>query len=196
MIVGILLAAGAGTRFGGDKLLARLPDGRGVAETACANLRDGVDHVVAVVRAEHEVLAERLRAAGAEVRCFEQAHLGMGASLAYGVAGAMQADGWLIALADMPMIASADIRRVADALRNGAAIAIPVHEGVRGHPVGFARRFGDELCALHGDSGARQLIERHAGEVSTVPLADDANRQDIDTPQDWARICRAMAPER
>lgn len=189
MIIGILLAAGAASRFGGGKLLARLPDGRCVAETACARLRAGVDHVVAVVRSGDDELASRLVASGAEVHRFADAHLGMGASLAFGVACASQADGWLIALADMPMIATADVARVAAALRDGAALVIPECQGKRGHPVGFSHRFGDELRALQGDQGARSLIQRHAAEVQRVPVDDEQSWLDIDTPEELERVC-------
>ena len=60
LIVGILLAAGAGSRFGGGKLLARLADDRGVAETACARLLPAVDRVVAVVPAQPGALEDAL----------------------------------------------------------------------------------------------------------------------------------------
>lgn len=193
MIVGILLAAGAGSRFGGDKLLARLPDGRSVAETACAQLREGVDQVIAVVRPDADELAAHLQATGATVQRFADAHLGMGASLAFGVGCVPDAEGWLIALADMPLIESGDITRVADAVRNGAAIAVPDCHGRRGHPVGFAHRLGAELCALTGDSGARSIVARHADEVLAVTVENTQGWLDIDTPQDWSTVCNVMS---
>ena len=85
LIVGILLAAGAGSRFGGGKLIARLADGRGVAETACARLLPAVDRVVAVVPAQPGALEDALRAAGAEVVRCDTAAPGRGVSIAYGV---------------------------------------------------------------------------------------------------------------
>lgn len=196
MIVGVLLAAGAASRFGGDKLLARLPNGRKVAETACANLRAGVDRVVAIVRPDAGELAACLEAAGAEVHRFAEAHLGMGASLAFGVGCARDADGWLIALADMPMIESEDIARVAEAVRKGATIVVPESGGRRGHPVGFARSVGEELCSLSGDTGARSLIQRHADAVLVVPVDNVRSLLDIDTPGDLAEVCAVISPDR
>ena len=108
----------------------------------------------------------------------------MGASLAHGVALMPQAEGWLIALADMPLVAGEDAMRVAAALRAGAAIAVPVALGQRGHPVGFARRFAGELMALSGDTGARAILARHAGDIVEIPVSDPRTWQDIDTGED------------
>lgn len=80
LIVGVLLAAGAGSRFGGDKLVARLADGRGVAASTCARLLPAVDRVVAVVPTRPGALEDELRAAGAQVvRCAAE-DFGMGAA--------------------------------------------------------------------------------------------------------------------
>jgi len=193
MIVGVLLAAGSGRRFGGDKLLAELDDGRTIAEISCAKLRAGVDRLIAVVRPDDDRLAACLATAGADVCVCPDADQGMGVSLAFGVRQAPEADGWLVALADMPLIAASDIRRVADALRTGAAIAVPVAGQQRGHPVGFCRRFFAELSALTGDSGARAILERHAGEIVAVPVEDSRTWRDIDTAADLAAAQQASA---
>jgi molybdenum cofactor cytidylyltransferase len=192
LIVGVLLAAGAGSRFGGGKLVARLADGRGVAETACAHLLPAVDRVVAVVPAQPGALEDALRAAGAEVVRCDTAAPGMGVSIACGVSASADAAGWLVALGDMPLIPSSQHRLVADALRAGADIAAPVCQGCRGHPVGFAARFGDELRALDGDEGARAVLARHRGALLELAVDDDAGWQDIDTPSDLAAVNRRL----
>lgn len=192
LIVGILLAAGAGRRFGGDKLVARLADGRSVAEAACAHLLPAVDRVLAVVPAHPGALEDDLRACGAQVvRCTAD-DAGMGASIARAVGACADAAGWLIALGDMPLVPTSQHRLVAAALRAGAGIAAPVCNGRRGHPVGFAARFGDELCALSGDEGARALLGRHRDAVVEIALDSDAGWQDIDTPFDLAAVNRRL----
>ena len=192
LIVGVLLAAGAGSRFGGGKLVARLADGRGVAETACAHLLPAVDRVLAVVPAQPGALEDALRAAGAEVVRCDTAAPGMGVSIACGVSASADAAGWLVALGDMPLIPSSQHRLVADALRAGADIVAPVCQGRRGHPVGFAARFGDELRALEGDEGARAVLARHRGALLELAVDDDAGWQDIDTPSDLAAVNRRL----
>lgn len=114
-VVGVLLAAGRGSRFDPDgtvnKLLAALPDGTPVAVQAARHLRAVLDDVVAVVPAagthgaEVERLAALLAEAGCEVLRCTRAARGMGASLAAGVAARPHAGGWIIALADMPWLA-------------------------------------------------------------------------------------------
>ena len=192
LIVGVLLAAGAGSRFGGGKLVARLADGRGVAETACAHLLPAVDRVVAVIPAQPGALEDALRAAGAEVVRCDTAAPGMGVSIACGVSASADAAGWLVALGDMPLIPSSQHRLVADALRAGADIVAPVCQGRRGHPVGFAARFGDELRALEGDEGARAVLARHRGALLELAVDDDAGWQDIDTLSDLDAVNRRL----
>jgi len=187
MIVGVLLAAGSATRFGGDKLLSELEGGQCVAEIACARLRPAVDRLFAVLRPEARQLAARLAAAGAEICVFAGADQGMGASLAHGVQQAIDADGWLIALADMPGIATADALCVVEALRAGAAIAVPLAHGRRGHPVGFGQKHGAALMALSGDQGARGILAKNARDIVEIAASPTADWRDIDTPADLAR---------
>lgn len=186
MIVGILLAAGSGTRFGGDKLLFPLPEGTPIGVKAARNLLGGVDHGIAVVRPSDRRLADLLEAEGLRVVFCPDAEAGMGTSLAFGVSTAQDADGWLIALGDMPFIRNDTIRGVAGLLRAGAPIAAPQHQGRRGHPVGFARGFFHDLARLNGDQGARLLLAAHAARIQVFECEDCGIFTDIDTPSDLA----------
>jgi len=181
-VVGILLAAGSASRFGAAKLLARLPDGERMGVAAVRNLVAAVDSAVAVVRPDDAALAAVLDANGARISVCPSAAEGMGVSLAWGVRAAPAAGGWVIALADMPWVRTTTIARVADALRQGAAIAAPVHSGTRGHPVGFSAKFYGELVALAGDEGARRILERHA--VLSIETDDGGILRDVDTAAD------------
>ncbi|MGH8502355.1 MAG: nucleotidyltransferase family protein [Gammaproteobacteria bacterium] len=181
---GILLAAGSARRFGSHKLLHPLPDGTLIGVAAARNLLAGCGHALAVVRPGDRDFAALLRTEGLEIVVARRARLGMGASLAAGVAAAPDANGWLIALADMPWIAPRTIRAVVSMLENGAALAAPSHNGRRGHPVGFARAFKDELVNLTGDTGARELVRRYAERLQLFPCGDAGVLKDIDTPAD------------
>lgn len=187
-VVGILLAAGAGTRFGGDKLLARLRDHTPVGVATLRALTSVVTHVIAVVRPGDDALETALAAGGAHVIACDRAAEGMGASLACGVRSAHEmwpdARGWLVVLADMPWLTSSCIAPVAEAIARGASIAAPNYRGSRGHPVGFAARHYDELAALGGDQGARPLLVQHANEIEFIETEDAAVVRDVDTRAD------------
>ena len=183
-VAGILLAAGAGTRFGGDKLLHPLEDGVAIAAHAARNLLAATPEVIAVVRWGDFPLYEMLEQEGCQVTMFQGAARGMGASLAHGVKEARSADGWVIALADMPRLAAATVGAVIAALEEGALIAAPAYRGERGHPVGFGAALRDELLALDGDQGARAVVERHRVAVRLVECDDPGVLYDIDRKDD------------
>jgi molybdenum cofactor cytidylyltransferase len=188
-IVGLLLAAGQGRRFGGDKLLAPLPAatfdapaGTALGVASALHLVAALPDTVAVVRAGERQLVARLGDAGVRVVECANADNGMGASLACGVAATADADGWVVALADMPWIAPATIMTVSAALREGADIAAPAYRGERGHPVGFARRHYASLAALTGDAGARDVLFEHRDRLTLLATDDAGVVRDVDTP--------------
>jgi len=188
-IRGILLAAGYSKRFGSNKLLQALPAGTPEAGTpiglaAARHLVDALPESIAVVRPRAQKLGQMLRDAGCTTVVCKNAGEGMGTSLAAGVRAAPDAGGWVIALADMPFLRPETIRVIARALSEGAAIAAPAYRGERGHPVGFARQFFEELSALHGDSGARTLLDRHPNWVTVYDVDDSGVLRDIDKPSD------------
>lgn len=108
----------------------------------------------------------------------------MGASLSCGVRASHDANGWVIALADMPFILPSTIAAVVQALREGAPIAAPMCQGKRGHPIGFSRQYYGELVALSGDTGARDIVNRDCSRVMLLPVDDPGIHRDVDTPQD------------
>jgi molybdenum cofactor cytidylyltransferase len=186
--VGILLAAGAGTRFRSDKLVHPLADGTPIAVASLANLRAALPRVVAVVRPGSEALARRLADAGAEVTVCAEAEQGMGHSLAHAVRAAGTASVYVIALGDMPFIRPDTIRSVADRVAAGALLAAPRHGGERGHPVAFAAGLRGALEASTGDAGAREVIRAHAHDLALVDVDDAGVVRDIDTPGDLDRV--------
>jgi molybdenum cofactor cytidylyltransferase len=186
-IVGILLAGGASTRFGADKLLHPLPDGTPIAVAAARNLAAALPRVLAVIRPGAPALERALRGAGAEVTVCPNAVEGMGVTLAHAVRAAGPADGWVIALADMPFIRPDSIRSVAAAIAGGAPVAAPDYRGERGHPVGFGGAYRAALERLTGDAGARAILKADAGVVARVAVDDPGVVRDIDVPADLAR---------
>jgi molybdenum cofactor cytidylyltransferase len=146
LIAGILLAAGESRRFGSPKLLHLLLGGASIGYCSAVNLANGVDRAIAVVAPEGHDVAQLLAKANMEVLRCAQSREGMGASLAFGVQAFVDADGWIIALADMPFILSSTYATVVQALRVGALIAAPVYKGRRGAPNRFQPRVLFRAC--------------------------------------------------
>jgi molybdenum cofactor cytidylyltransferase len=181
----ILLAAGSGSRFGGDKMLAQLPDGTPIGVASWRKLAHTVPHCIAVVRAGDKLLRDTLEAEGAEVVECRDSHLGMSRSLIAGLRATGEVDGWIIALGDMPYIKPGTINAVSDAIAAQALIALPTYRGTRGHPVGLSARLRQELLTVQGDEGAREVVKRHVDDCLLIACDDDPGiLRDIDTRAD------------
>jgi len=187
-IIGIMLAAGRGTRFDPtgqrNKLLAPLPDGRTVLRVSCANLLPWVDRLV-VVTGEHSA---PLRAALADLPLewveSDRVDLGMGASLKAGVGATDPDAGWLFALGDMPYIAPGTLCKMRDALRAGVRLARPAHGGQPGHPVACAAALREALLQLPDEAGVATLARRDPALMSSLAVADAGCVRDVDVPGD------------
>ena len=188
-MIGILLAAGFSRRFGlADKLLQRLPDGQIIAIVSAKNLINAVPSSFAVVRPENKELARLLKNTGLEVIFCHEHDQEMADSLVTAIQASGNStdakDGFIIALADMPYIQAATISAVAAKVSAGASIVIPTYQNQRGHPIGFAAKFRNDLENLQGDEGARSIIKRYPNEVALLACDDAGILQDIDTAAD------------
>lgn len=183
----MLLAGGAARRFGANKLLATLPGGQTIGLFAATKLAAVVDRVLVVVRAEDDITAAAFENAGYAVTRCGEAKLGMAHSLGCGVAASRASAGWMVALADMPLIAPATLAALVTCWRNEGRIVVPRCAGQAGHPVIFPARYRDELLVLQGDRGARPLLDAHGDDVFAFVTRDTGVLRDIDTPEDLVR---------
>jgi molybdenum cofactor cytidylyltransferase len=184
-ITGILLAAGSGTRFGGDKLRASVGGSPLLALSARSLLP--CDRIVVVVQSKSLMDAIPV---DIPVECAVNPvpERGMGSSIACAVDASAGSDGWCILPADMPCVSAETTRQVVDVLKGGAPVAAPVYQGRRGHPVGFGARFADELLLLDGEQGARSILERYADLFVALDSDDAGILIDIDTRHDIGKI--------
>ncbi|MCU4654216.1 nucleotidyltransferase family protein [Roseibacterium sp. SDUM158016] len=183
----LLLAAGRATRMrGADKMQEPVPAPFGdqpllqVMARRC--LRAGPTRVVLGPGQE----ARRALLDGLDVEIVEAPeNAGMAASIVAGVAGLRTPV--LIVLADMPDVTASDLHllcalsvQAPDAILRAAA-----GDGTPGHPVLFPADLLPELATLTGDTGAREVLSRHAPRVHLVPLDGNRALTDLDTPEDW-----------
>ena len=185
-VAGVLLAAGTSTRFGDDnKLLATL-DGDPLVRHAARTLRDASLAPVVVV-VGHEADRVRDALAGLDVRVVANDAYAEGQSTSVRVGiDALDAtvDAAVVALGDMPFVDSGTVETLVAAYDAGVGDAVAAaHDGQRGNPVLFDRRFFSDLTAVDGDVGGRQiLLERD--DTACVAVADSGVRRDIDEPGD------------
>ena len=180
-ITGILLAAGSSTRFGDNKLLHQI-DAKPVIAYSAETLRC-CDRIIAVVR-EDAALQAVLSALDIECVINRQAERGMGHSIACAVNASLDSDGWCLLPGDMPYIRPSTTQRLIAALTRDAELAAPYYQGKRGHPVAISKRFARALSALDGDTGARHIIERNIGLMTSIDCDDSGVLMDIDVPAD------------
>jgi molybdenum cofactor cytidylyltransferase len=179
---GVILAAGAGRRFGGVKQLA-LYDGEPLVRRACRTaIGAGLAPVIVVLGAHADIVRDAIRDLAVEPVLCPTWDEGMGASLRFGVEHSTVriVDEFVVLLADQPLVTPAHIRALVDARRTaGADVAATDTGATIGVPAVFARSLLPALAALSGDRGARDIIAAARSRV-VVPFADAA--VDIDTP--------------
>ena len=179
---GIVLAAGAASRFGSPKQLAPL-HGRPLLEHACAAMsavRD-LDPRVVVLGGSANAVLEAVDLHGAKAVVCEAWATGLAASLACGIDALGDVDAALITLGDQPGIRSPTLEAVLERGRDGQPVRA-TYGGLPGHPVLIPAFLFDRVRALEGDRGARDLLTEHG--VVEIECAELGDPHDIDTEAD------------
>jgi CTP:molybdopterin cytidylyltransferase MocA len=192
----VLLAAGAGSRFGGEKLLAPFK-GRPLIEATLSGLRGSpADEIIVVVGTEGETLRSIGIAYGARVVENPEWTEGMSTSVWAGLrACAPGARAAIVALADQPLVGARAVGRLVRAFERGAKVAVATYDGEPRNPVLFAREVWPLLeRELSGDVGARVVLKRHPELVTEVLCDDVADPADVDTLEDLRRLEELSTP--
>jgi CTP:molybdopterin cytidylyltransferase MocA len=194
----VVLAAGSSSRMAGTQKLLLEVDGRPMVRHAIEAASEGGCHQVLVVYASDDV--KRAVDGAAEMVHNPHAADGMSTSLRVGLE-ALRSDmeGALVVLGDQPLVGS---RAVSVLLRSwrregsrpAVAMAGSSEQQRWTPPVVLSRELWPELLALEGDAGARQLLDKHPELLDVVPAA--GRPDDIDTPDDYAKIVRLFPRKR
>ena len=187
----VVLAAGRGSRFAGQQ--HKLVQTLGQTSVLGQTIGHAIESRLPVVVVTTEPLAAEAARWVArrdvvvlpEVGSPNGGPLGMGFSIAAGVAARSDGGGWLVLPGDMPMVRPSSIQRVAQGLAQHAVV-FAQHRGRRGHPVGFAAELFSELVQLTGDEGARRLMARYPSHG--LELDDPGVLVDVDTLDDLAAL--------
>lgn len=197
MTVGLVLAAGAGTRLGrGPKALLPMGDGGPtLAEHVARTLLDGgCTEVVVVIGAGAGTVAGALDGIPG-VRCADNPDwpTGMGSSLRTGLAAVGPDRDVLVTPVDRPGLSAVSVARVIVAHRSGGITAAAHRDGSgrlrRGHPVLLAADWTAAAAeAAHDDVGARDLLAEQRDLVQLVETTDIDDGGDVDRPADLWRL--------
>ncbi|MEU7799870.1 nucleotidyltransferase family protein [Micromonospora arborensis] len=187
---GLVLAAGAGRRYGRPKALVEL-DGEPLARRGIRLLSDGgCTPVHVVIGAGADEVPDL---PGAVPVRHDRWPEGLGSSLRRGLAS-LPADvpAAVVVLVDQPLLSPVAVRRVRGAYAGGAIIAVATYAGRPGHPVLLAREIWPLLDGYAvGDRGARDLLRDRPDLVVQVPCDDVGSPVDVDTPADLPRTVSA-----
>lgn len=184
----LILAAGSSSRMrGADKLLELIDGQSQLRRITLAALRTGCPVTVALPPDRPE-RADCLRDLDAQSVKVANAGSGMSESLRAGLMSFAENASVLVLLADLPEITAEDLLTCLEAWRNAPDRILRgmAADGTPGHPVGFPVDLRDEVLALRGDQGAREVLACHKDRILPVALPDRHATTDLDTPEDWA----------
>ena len=188
-VVGLVLAAGAGRRFGGPKALVEIK-GQLLVDRAVRMLRDGgCDEVVVVLGASADVVVARAQLDDVYLSISKEWERGQGASLTTGLAdvAATDAEAVVVALVDQPWVGAEAVRRLRQAAESGAIAAVATYDGQPRNPVLLARSIWTAVAqSAVGDVGARAWLRANPDQVVAVDCTGTGDPRDIDIPADLA----------
>jgi molybdenum cofactor cytidylyltransferase len=193
MISAILLAAGESRRMGGDFKPLMKWGTRTVIGACIDNLkRSRVDEIIVVLGFRESEIRARLAGAGVQFAINREYAKGMLSSLKTGLPlVSPRCEGVLIALVDQPMVGPEAINPLVISFGDyEKRISIPTYEGKHGHPIVISRDFEEEIMKLDDadPEGLKALINAHRHEIQEVPVESAAILEDIDSPEDYARL--------
>jgi len=188
-IAGVILAAGGSTRFGTTKQLLDWKGNPLVKHAAETALAGGLSPVVIVTGADQENVT--LAVKGLPIECVHNPdwEQGQSSSVRTGIESLPpQVGGAMFLLADQPFTPPELIRRlVKEHTINRIPIICPEVNGKRANPVLFDREIFPDLAKLTGDKGGRALFDSY--KTRSVNWENDLIRKDIDTPEDYDKLC-------
>ena len=191
-VTAVVLAAGAGSRFGGGKLLAQI-SGRPVLQHVLDALATaGVGEVIVVLGRDAAAVEAAIAWRGERRVVNPEPERGLTSSLQVGFEAVDKSAGSvLVALGDQPLVSATGIRALLDAQpKRGHPFVVPVYADGHGRNPVLVRRPAFHLIAeATGDRGLGPVLAAHPGLVTAIPVS--GSNPDVDTPADLAHAIEA-----
>jgi molybdenum cofactor cytidylyltransferase len=188
-VAGVVLAAGASTRMGRNKLFMEL-EGETLVRRIVSRTAQAVDPLIVVLGYE----ADRVRHALEGISCLpvlnDEYERGVNSSLRAGIHRASEtpAEAAVVVLADMPFVTTAMIVTLVERYRGcDLPLVISDYGGVNAPPVLYDRSLFLELAASQGQGCGKQVVKRHRHEAISVSWPVEV-LTDLDLPEDYDRV--------
>ncbi|WP_322892493.1 MULTISPECIES: nucleotidyltransferase family protein [unclassified Yoonia] len=189
MVPVLILAAGESRRMrGSDKLLQEVYSMPLLRRQVLMAQAVGQPVFVALPACDHP-RAATISDLNVTILAVPESTQGMSATMRGAVAQLPDTKAFMILLADLVAITSADLHMVLDAQHRHPEHLIwrgATTDGKPGHPIIFDAALRPDFATLTGDQGGEPIVRAHLAETCLVPLPDQSARLDLDTPEDWA----------
>jgi len=177
----LVMAAGLSERFGSNKLLHPLPNGKPLLFETLSQLKTTQIAIHVITHSRQIELCQRLSLEPLTFSVTAPEKTGLGFSIAQGVQDTAHWGGWIMCLADMPFVQASTYLSICSELSIHSLVR-PYYQGQGGNPVGFGTQHRDQLLNLSGDTGARKIIQQQ--QCHRLDVDDPGILRDIDRPKD------------
>lgn len=184
----LILAAGASSRLGQPKQLLKLGEKTLLTQICESALSIENQGIVVVLGANCEAIKPTINHLSVQIIFNEKWAEGMGSSISCGIIAVCQeSDAVLLLLCDQPLVTAVVLEKLLEKWRStDCSIIASQYGGSFGPPAIFTKKYFAELAALHGQQGAKKLMEEYRSELLLVDFPE--GEMDIDTPEDWERM--------
>ena len=187
MINCIVMASGYGSRIGTNKLLLEYRDKKLIEHIMDKILQ--INFYSRLVVAKDKEVLDIACKRGFKVVENKNSILGQSESIKLGIENSPVAEGYMFFTGDQPLLSKLTIEKMIDAFKNNPQnIVVPRYKERNGSPVIFSSIFIDELKALKGDKGGREVIKRNKDSLIFVEVENEYELMDIDTWEDYEKL--------
>ncbi len=188
----VILAAGASTRMGTQKLLLPFGDNTILGTTLAKIKSCGIGDIRIVLGANAAEIKQKVDLKGLTIIYNSDYLQGQSTSVKLAVKDISGDSGVMFALGDQPLVKKETFLALLKAYRKSDALAVfPVtKDGRRGNPVIFSPQTFADISLLQGDTGPRKLLEAYGNKAISIVVEDEHIHSDIDTPEEYKKYQR------
>jgi molybdenum cofactor cytidylyltransferase len=185
-VTGLIVAAGESKRMGTTKQLLPFGHSTILGQVIRNALESNLDEIVVVLGYQAQEIGQNISGAPVKVVVNPEFQKGLSSSIKKGLSNIAKTSAVMILLGDQPLVGKEIINRLIAELGMGnRGIIVPVYNNIRGHPVIFTPLYRDELLALQGDVGGKEIVRAHPEDVAEVNIYSEAVIRDINDRDDY-----------